>query len=88
MAKQFRPVEVSWNDSNVTYGWQDTKPAEDRAEDRPLMCKSVGYVLLKEKDDRIVLVQSIGHNDNSIEGAVAEVLIIPWNAIVEIKELT
>ncbi len=88
MAKQFRPVEVGWYDSNVSYGWQNTDKAEDAAEDRPLFCKSIGYVLVEEKGNRLCIVQSTGQNLDSMKGAVAEVLTIPWKAIIEIKELT
>ena len=88
MAKQFRPVEVEWNDANVSYGWNNSERAEEVAIERPLYCKSIGYVLHEEKGNRLCIVQSTGQNSDSMTGAVSEVLTIPWKCILQITELT
>lgn len=86
MGKQFRIVEVAWEDSNVARGWQSTKEATKGADERPLYCRSVGYVLGEEKGRRISLVQSLGQTEESMEGSVTEVITIPWKSILQIVE--
>ena len=87
MGKQFRIVEVEWEDANVVYGWQNAEVAEEVADERPLYIKSIGYVLFEEKGRRMCIAQSLGQTPQSMEGSVAEVLTIPWKAISQVRDI-
>lgn len=71
-------VEVEWLDSRAFAGW--AHPEEHLERSRPSRCRSVGYLLLKDRE-RIVLAQSC--SDDS--GNVADPLAIPRGMVKAIR---
>ena len=87
MGKRFRIVEVDWVDSNVSYGWVTAKRAKETSDARPLTCRSVGYVLSEDEDDRLTLVMGQADNEDGPATSVSEVVSIPTVAILKVRDL-
>lgn len=69
--------EVRWRDACSTNGWHTDRPEEDKDD----IIESVGF-FLRKNEHYWLMYQSI-----SVFGSVSEVLFIPKESIVSIKEL-
>ena len=87
MGSRFRIVEVTWVDSNVAHGWISTETAKKNADERPLNCRSVGYVLSEDAEDRLTLVTSLADNLQGRDVAAGDTLTIPKGAILTMRDL-
>lgn len=75
------PVWVLWRDSHVSTGWHSIEQAKDER-NRGMEITSVGF-LLESNADRVRIVQTRG----VVSGAVSEVLTIPREAVLVVREL-
>ncbi len=82
-----KPVEVWWRDSTTlkTY-WKDFADGISDARDVCLSQRSVGMLVEKNKN-RVIISQSIGIDGKNIFGQMGGFLIIPREAIIEIRKL-
>ena len=87
MGNYLRIVEVDWVDSNVAHGWVNTKLAKKTADERPLTCRSVGYVLSEDAEDRLTLVTSLADNLEGEGQSVADTVTIPMVSILNVRDL-
>ena len=76
-----KKIEIDWVDSMARTGWHPMREYDDYAEDpTSTLHHSVGY-LLKELEDRYIMVQSYGIGTGMVDAA----LEIPKVAVVKIK---
>ena len=87
MGNDLRIVEVEWVDSNGTSGWLSTKRAKEIADERPLTCRSVGYVLSEDAEDRLSLVTSLADNLEGKDMGAADIISIPVVSILKMRDL-
>jgi hypothetical protein len=82
-----KPVEVWWRDSTTlkTY-WQDFEDGINVARDANLSQRSVGMLVEKNKD-RVIISQSISIDGKNVFGQMGGFLVIPREAIIEIRKL-
>jgi len=86
-------VEVTWVDSHLRTGWLELENYESGGRNVSLQCRTIGYLLIDEKD-RIGLLQSFawtgcskGEEENQQPRDGDAMMIIPRKAVVKIKEL-
>jgi len=87
MGNNLRIVEVEWVDSNGSSGWFSTKRAKEVADERPLTCRSVGYVLSEDVEDRLSLVTSLADNLEGKDMGAADIISIPMVAVLNVRDL-
>lgn len=71
-------VEVDWTDSSSVGRW---KSREEYLAYDPLMCRSVGYLLVKDKR-KVTLLQSLAEH-----GDMADATVIPRACITRMRRL-
>lgn len=82
-----KPVEIWWRDSTVLKSyWQNFNDGMKTAESVELLQRSIGMLVEKNKD-RIIISQSIGIEGENIFGQMGGFLIIPREAVINIKRL-
>ena len=79
-------VEVEWVHSNMSTGWVSTNYATKIADNRPLECRTIGY-LLSETEDRINVAMNFADNTDLPNDSLSEVMTIPKVSVLSIKEL-
>lgn len=73
-------MDVLWEDTASKTGW--AFPDQGYAEKRPLLCRSVGFVIRKGKTV-ISLAQSVEE-----QGKVNDVIAIPLRAVKRVRRLS
>ena len=78
-------IEVAWLDSHSQSDWRGYAELVKAMGAHPLLCKSVGYLVLAT-EDRLVIVQSLSWSDDEQEKLelADSALIIPRGAIVSL----
>jgi len=74
---EYPKVEVLWHDANTESGWVTL---EDAKEVLPQLCRSLGYLLVKD-EVVVVIVQSIQEGNDD----VGDALCIPRESVLEIN---
>ncbi len=69
------PVEVTWNDTMATSGWQNDMEAAT------LLHQSIGYLVKQPLEDRVVIVRSKGRY------SFGEAMEIPKSCVKKIRRL-
>ena len=82
-------VEVTWRDTHSQGAWENLKDLTRRMSEQPLLCASLGYLVL-DVPDRLVIVQSISWDDAAQESLelADSALVIPRSALVSITKLS
>ena len=82
-----KPVEVWWRDSTTlkTY-WKDFADGIGDARDANLSQRSIGMLVEKSKN-RVIISQSISIDGKNVFGQMGGFLIIPREAVIEIRRL-
>lgn len=82
-----KPVEVWWRDSTTlkTY-WKMFEDGIRDARDLDLGIRTVGILVEKNKD-RVIISQSISIEGKNVFGQMGGFLVIPREAIIEIRKL-
>ena len=79
--KNYKLVEVEWEDSATTIGWQSIKRGLKYTSS---LCRTAGYLLQKNKSG-VKIALSLGMDDG--QGSMSEMMIIPKSAIRKITLL-
>lgn len=72
-------VMVTWHDAAGIQGWRD---ADEAAHYNPYIVKSVGYLILKNKD-----VVILGMSETEDRDQFADRLVVPRGMVKSIKKL-
>ena len=82
-------IEVAWLDSHSQSDWRGYAELVKAMGAHPLLCKSVGYLVLAT-EDRLVIVQSLSWSDESSDTLelADSALIIPRVAVVSVRRVT
>lgn len=81
-------VEIIWDDAHSN-GHSETWAALSeftKGADKPVQCKSVGYVVMESKET-IAVAASITFDDDGKVGAVSGTLVVPRGMIRSMKVL-
>jgi hypothetical protein len=75
---------VEWQDSHGGHGWQEIGA---RAEDRALVCRSVGWLALDGEEAK-VLVPHLSEQDPGAPLQGSGIMTIPTRAVLRVTPLT
>jgi len=75
-----RAIEVLWKDANTASGWLTR---EEALATLPQLCRSIGYLLLQDKE-QLIIVQSVQEGNED----VGDALCLPIDSVLDIKDLT
>jgi len=73
---EYSRVEVTWHDANSEAGWITLEAAKELL---PQLCKSLGYLLVKD-EVAVILVQSVQEGNDD----VGDALCIPTECVLNI----
>ena len=72
-------VEVTWRDACTKNGWKDI---DDYREHRPVMCRTAGYLLVRNREVTVIaFTQSEGGTNADLNQSIA----IPTSWILKLK---
>lgn len=80
-------VHVSWVDSGCEQGWQLAKDALRLADENPLLCETVGWVLA-DNERYLLLVPNRTPGRGEASDMVCDAMQIPVEAIREVRTLS
>lgn len=76
-------VEVEWVDAATTGGWREKRFYAAR---EPKLVRTMGYVARRDRK-AVVLVQSMGKNEDRYEGDMSDSMVVPAECVRRIRRL-